>query len=74
MLKLNLNHKQRKFYMDIQYLNFSIGVRWCQHSVPSYFTIPAVGSQNVTNKSFLVCVKSKKYAFRVTLRFTGSMR
>ena len=38
------------------------------------FVIPAVRSQNVTNKSCLVCVKSEKYAFLVTLRFLGSMR
>ena len=31
--------------------------------VSSNFTIPAVGSQNVTSKSCLVCVKSEKYAF-----------
>ena len=30
--------------------------------------LPAVLSQNVTNKSFLVCVKSEKYAYWVTLR------
>ena len=33
-----------------------------------------VASQNVTNKSFLVCVKSEKYAVWVTLRHLGSMR
>ena len=31
--------------------------------VPSYLTIPAVTSQNVTNKSCLVCVKIEKYVF-----------
>ena len=38
--------------------------------MPCSFTlpIPAVVSQNVTNKSCLVCVKSKKYASWVTLR------
>ena len=30
----------------------------------SKFSIPAVISQNVTNKSCLVCVKSEKYAIR----------
>ena len=30
--------------------------------------IPAVVSQNVTNKSCLVCAMSEKYAFWVTLR------
>ena len=34
----------------------------------------AVVSQNVTNKSFLVRVKSEKYSFWVTLRSLGSMR
>ena len=38
------------------------------HSVQSYFTNPVVWSQNVTNKSCLVCVKSEKYAFLVTPR------
>ena len=51
-------------------------------SVPSVSSIPcvqkltpvsAVGSQNVTNRSFLVSVKSEKYAFWVTLRPLGSM-
>ena len=36
--------------------------------------IPAVLSLNVTNKSYLVCVKSEKYAFWVTLRPLGFMR
>ena len=36
--------------------------------------IPAVISQNVTNKSSLVCVKSEKYAFFVNLRPLRSMR
>ena len=35
---------------------------------PSHFAISAIGSQNVTNKSCLVFVKSEKYAFWVTLR------
>ena len=30
--------------------------------------IPVVVSENVTNKSYLVCVMSEKYAFWVTLR------
>ena len=30
--------------------------------------VSAVGSQNVTNRSFLVSVKSEKYAFWITLR------
>jgi len=36
--------------------------------------VSAVGSQNVNNKSFLVCVKSEKYVFWVTLRLLGSIR
>ena len=36
--------------------------------------VSAVGSQNVTNRSFLVSVKSEKYAFWVTLRLAWSMR
>ena len=31
--------------------------------IPSQFTNSAAGSQNVTNKSCLVCVQSEKYAF-----------
>ena len=38
------------------------------------FLTPAVVSQNVNNKSSVVCVRSKKYAFLVTLRLQGSMR
>ena len=34
----------------------------------------SVTSQNVTNKSFLVCVKSEKYTFWFTLSHLGSMR
>ena len=37
-------------------------------SVRKITPFPAVFSQNVTNKSCLVCVKSEKYAFGVTLR------
>ena len=33
-----------------------------------WFSIPAVVLQNVTNKSYLVCVESEKYAFWVTFR------
>ena len=40
--------------------------------VPSHS--PAVVSQNSADKSFLVCVKSEKYAFWVILRPIGSMR
>ena len=39
-----------------------------------FFRIPAVVSQNVTNKSCLACVKSEKYVVWVTLRPLGSMR
>ena len=31
-------------------------------------------SQNITNKSSLVCVKSEKCAFWITLRLLGSMQ
>ena len=37
-------------------------------SVRKLISIPASVSQNVTDKSCLVCVKSKKYASWVTLR------
>ena len=33
----------------------------------------SVASQNVANKSFLVCVKNEKYAFWVTRRHLRSM-
>ena len=36
--------------------------------------ILAVISQNVNNKSCLLCVQSEKYAFWVTLRPVGSMK
>ena len=36
--------------------------------------VSEVVSQYVTNKSFLVCVKSKKYAFLFTLRLLGFMK
>ena len=42
---------------------------------PVMLPIPAVLSQNVTNKSCLVCTESEKYAFLVNLRpLLGSMR
>ena len=40
----------------------------------SEFPIPAVVSKNGNDKSCLVCVKSEKYAFLVTLRPLWSMR
>ena len=36
------------------------------------FPIPAVDSQNVSNKSCLACAQSKKYSFGFTLRPLGS--
>ena len=36
--------------------------------------IPAVDSQNVSNKSCLACVQSEQYSFWFTLRPLGSMR
>ena len=38
------------------------------------FPIPAGVWQSVTNKSWLVCVKSEKYTFLVTTRPLGTMR
>ena len=38
------------------------------------FLIPAVKSQNVTNKSCFECVKSEKYVVWVTLRPIRSMK
>ena len=43
-------------------------------SVQKLALIPAVVSQNVTNESYLVGVKSEKYVFWVTLRSLGSIR
>ena len=42
------------------------------HHVPSH--IPTIKSQIVNNKSCLLCVKSAKYVFRVTLKPVESMR
>ena len=47
-----------------------LSVRPC---VQKLTLVSAVGSQNDTNRSFLVRVKSEKYAFWVTLRPLGSM-
>ena len=55
----------------------SIPFRSVRPSVPCVQKLTpvfAVGSQNVTNRSFLVCVKSEKYALCVTLRPLGSIR
>ena len=41
---------------------------------PVTLPISEVVSQTVTNKSYVVCVKSEKYAFLLTLRPLGSMR
>ena len=48
---------------------YFLGIRCNLHVllVPHTFD-PTVVSQNVTNKSYLVCVKSEKYASLVTLR------
>ena len=46
-------------------------VSWCVQKLAPFF---AVVLQNVTDKSCLVCVKSEKQAFKVTLRVLGSMR
>ena len=46
------------------YIKFHVCLSICKKLVQ----IPAVVSQNVTNKSCLICVKSEKYAFWVTLR------
>ena len=41
---------------------------WVRHTLGI-----SASSQNVTNESFLLCVKSEKYAFWVTLRHLGYM-
>ena len=56
------------------FLPYSIVFRLASCPILSHFMISEVRSQNVTNKSCLVCAKGKKYAFCVTLRFTGSTR
>ena len=43
-------------------------------SVRKITQVTAVITQNVTNKSCLLCVMSEKYAFLVTLRLLWSMR
>ena len=59
-------------YFDLHVCPF-IQRRWCRR--PTFeFQIPAVVSQSVTNKSCLVCVKSRKYASLETRRSLGSMR
>ena len=46
-----------------------------QHPVRTVkLPIPAVVSQNVTNKNFVVYAKGEKYASWATLRLLGSMR
>ena len=45
--------------------------QWCP---TSKFPVPTVVSQNISNKTCLVCVKSKKFVFLITLRTFGSMR
>ena len=70
MLYLHLNN-----YFNLQ-VCLSIHFRFCSvHPCVQKLTpVFAVGSQNVTNRSFLVCVKSEKYALWVTLRPLGSIR
>ena len=45
-----------------------------QHPVSVPISIPLDASQNVSNKSCLVCVKNEKYAYWVTFRPLGSIR
>ena len=70
--KTNLNN-----YFRLQVcLSFRTYVRLyiCPYVTLSFFRIPAVVSQNVTNESCLACVKSEKYVVWVTLRPLGSIR
>ena len=53
-------------------LHACLSIRLSSPCVKKLTPVSAVESQNVTNRSFLVNVKSKKYAFWVTLRCLGS--
>ena len=50
------------------YFNFHVCLSFRCPCVRKLAPIPAVVSENVTNKSCLVCVMSEKYASWVTLR------
>ena len=55
------------FHVCLSFLRLC--VRACVRACVQKLTaIPALVQQNVTNKSYLVCVMSEKYAFWVTLR------
>jgi len=62
--------KQFNFHICLSFgLSFPSSVRVCVRK-PTLF--PPVVSQNVNNKSCLVCDKSEKYAFGMTLSSLGS--
>ena len=54
-------------------LHFCLSIRPSVPCVQKLTPVSAVRSQNVTNRSFLVSVKSEKYAFWVIHRPFGSM-
>ena len=61
-------------YITISTLKSACPYCPCRRLVLSNFTISVVGSQNVIDKSCLVCIKREKYTFLVTLRPLVSMR
>ena len=56
------------FFKEVLHNHFNIYVNILSLTCPVTSPIPDVVSQNFTNKSCLVCVKSEKYACWVTLR------
>ena len=46
----------------------------CTYVTHRFFLIPAIALQNVTDESYLACIKSEKYVVWVTLRSHGSIR
>ena len=46
----------------------------CTYVTHRFFLIPAIALQNVTDESYLACIKSEKYVVWVALRPLGSMR
>ena len=69
-LKVKLTHLKNNYFQLQVCLSFRPSLRlWVRHTLGFQ-----VASQYVTNKSSLVCVKSEKYAFGVTLRLLGSMQ
>ena len=74
LIKVNIYYKGKANLHNYFNLHVCPSFRRRRRRPTFVFPIPAVVLQSVTDKSCLICVKSKRYAFLVTTRPLGSMR